>query len=177
MDRLTNKKTGKLATWEGRNGGVSSDGTVPIDKAAKQWGPGIVGVLKNIGIIVATEGGAQAAGFWWFITKGDTAIDAARTVGKNAGAASSSVKEILDALPGKAGKTGPIKTVSDAKALDALFNSLGNGGKTLNPGRYPGVVKELPDGTIIRMRPRSQSGGAAIDITVPDGGTIKVHIK
>ena len=123
MNRLTNKKTGNLATWEDRNGGVSNDGTVPIDKAKKQWGPGIVGVLKNIGIIVATEGGAQAAGFWWFITKGDTAIDAARTVGKNAGAASSSVKEILDALPGKAGKTGPIKTVSDAKALDALFNS------------------------------------------------------
>ena len=42
VNRLTNKKTGKLATWEDRNGGVSNDGTVPIDKAAKQWGPGIV---------------------------------------------------------------------------------------------------------------------------------------
>ena len=96
VNRLTNKKTGKLATWEDRNGGVSNDGTVPIDKAKKQWGPGIVRVLKNIGIIVATEGGAQAAGFWWFITKGDTAIDAARTVGKNAGAASRKILRIGD---------------------------------------------------------------------------------
>ena len=31
VNRLTNKKTGKLATWEDRNGGVSNDGTVPID--------------------------------------------------------------------------------------------------------------------------------------------------
>ena len=91
--------------------------------------------------------------------------------------APNSIKGILDALPGKSGKTGPIKTVPDAKALDDLFNSLSNGGKSVSPGSYPGVVKELPDGTIIRMRPGSKSGGATIDITMPDGKIIKVHIQ
>jgi hypothetical protein len=83
----------------------------------------------------------------------------------------------LDGLPGKSGKTGPIKEVPDAKALDDLFNSLSCSGKQVNPGTYPGIVKHLPDGTIVRMRPGSKSGGATIDITMPNGKNIKVHIK
>jgi hypothetical protein len=71
VNRLIDRKTGKLATWEDRAGGESTK------EAVKQWGPGIVGVLKDIGIIVVTEGGVQVAGFWWFVTKGD---DAARVV-------------------------------------------------------------------------------------------------
>ncbi len=71
VNRLIDRKTGKLATWEDRTGGESTK------EAVKQWGPGIVGVLKDIGIIVVTDGGAQVAGFWWFVTKGD---DAARIV-------------------------------------------------------------------------------------------------
>ena len=71
VNRLIDKKTGKLATWEDRAGGESTK------EAVKQWGPGIVGVLKDIGIIIVTDGGAQVASFWWFVTKGD---DAARIV-------------------------------------------------------------------------------------------------
>lgn len=71
VNRLIDRKTGKLATWEDRAGGESTK------EAVKQWGPGIVGVLKDIGIIVVTDGIAQVAGFWWFVTKGD---DAARIV-------------------------------------------------------------------------------------------------
>jgi RHS repeat-associated protein len=82
---------------------------------------------------------------------------------------------VLDDLPGKTGKTGPIKEVPNAEALDDLFDSLG--GKTVNPGRYPGIVKELPDGTIIRRRSSSKSGGPTLDITMPDGKIIKVHTK
>jgi len=87
------------------------------------------------------------------------------------------VAKLIDKLPGRIGKTGPIKEVPDARALDDLFNELGNGGKTVNSGSYSGIVKELPDGTIIRKRPDSKSGGAAIDITLPDGTYVKVHIK
>lgn len=93
------------------------------------------------------------------------------------GVAPNNIRDMLKGLPGKSGKTGPIKEVPDAKALDDLFDALSNGGKTVNPGTYPGVVKELPDGTIIRRRPGSRSGGATIDITMPDGTIIKVHIK
>jgi RHS repeat-associated protein len=86
-------------------------------------------------------------------------------------------KGVLDGLPGKVGKTGPIKEVPDAKSLDDLFDELTKGGKTVDPGTYPGIVKELPDGTKIRRRPGSRSGGATLDITLPDGTIIKVHIK
>ena len=114
------------------------------------------GVLKHYGKRLLAEGTEQVA---------------KRVV------ATKGVRGVLDGLPGKTGKTGPIKEVPDAKALDDLFDSLGSGGKNVNPGAYPGVVKELPDGTILRRRPGSKSGGATLDITMPDGTIIKVHIK
>ncbi len=87
------------------------------------------------------------------------------------------VKDILDELPGKTGKTGPIKEVLDENALNDLFDSLSKDGKTIDSGTYPGVIKELPDSTIIRRRPSSKSGGATLDITMPNGKIYKVHIK
>ena len=87
------------------------------------------------------------------------------------------IKAILDSLPGKTGKTGPIKEVPDAKTLSELFDRLAVGGRSVNSGTYPGVVVELPDGTIIRMRAASKSGGATLDITLPSGTSLKVHIK
>jgi hypothetical protein len=83
----------------------------------------------------------------------------------------------LDALPRRIGKTGPIKEVADAKALNDLFNSLTNGAQSINSGTYPGIVKQLADRTIVRMRVALKSGGATLDITMPGGTIIKVHIK
>lgn len=92
--------------------------------------------------------------------------------------ASRSAKDILDGLPGKPGKGGPIKHVPDQKALEDLFDTLSHGGETIAPGTYPGVVKKLPDGTIVRMRDWSgKTHDATIDVTLPDGKRIKVHIK
>jgi hypothetical protein len=88
-----------------------------------------------------------------------------------------SAKEILDQLPGKSGKTGPIKTVKDEEALNCLYETLTKEGKLIDSGNYPGVVKELPDGTIVRKRPISKSGGTTLDITLPDGKIIKVHTE
>jgi hypothetical protein len=88
-----------------------------------------------------------------------------------------STKSALDKLPGKIGKTGPIKEVPDETTLKNLFDTLTKDGKALDPGTYPGVVKQLPDKTIIRMRPTSKSGGSTLDITLPDGTIYKVHIK
>lgn len=84
---------------------------------------------------------------------------------------------ILDALPGKIGKTGPIKEVPNVQVLDDLWDLLSCGAGQLDSGTYPGVVKQLPDGTIIRRRLESRSGGPTLDITLPDGTYIKVHIK
>jgi hypothetical protein len=62
--------------------------------------------------------------------------------------------------------------------LEDLFNTLSYGGKTIDPGTYKGVVKQLPDGTIVRMRQwSSKTHDATIDVTLPDGKIIKVHIK
>ena len=84
----------------------------------------------------------------------------------------------MDGLPGKSGKTGPIKHVPDQKALEDLFDTLSHGGETIDPGTYPAVVKKLPDGTIVRMRPKSSTTfDPTIDVTLPDGKIIKVHIK
>jgi hypothetical protein len=123
-------------------------------------------------VAIAAPGVAGAAGI------GVGNVVQMSTAGGNGGGpnAPSSVKNVLDGLPGKTGKTGPIKNVSDEQALDNLFNSLSSGGKTIDPGTYPGIVKELPDGTIVRMRPSSRSGGATIDITLPGGTIYKVHI-
>jgi hypothetical protein len=87
------------------------------------------------------------------------------------------VREILSDLPGKTGKTGPIKEVPTQEALDELFENLSKGGKTVDSGSYPGITKQLPDGTLVRRRPESTSGGATLDVTTPDGTTTKVHIN
>jgi hypothetical protein len=84
-------------------------------------------------------------------------------------------KVILDQLPGKVGKTGPIKEVPNEQALKDLFDTLSKEGKTVNPGPYKGAVKEFSDGTIVRMRPSSKSGGATLDITMPVSKLYKVH--
>jgi hypothetical protein len=58
-----------------------------------------------------------------------------------------------------------------------LYDNLTQGGKAIDPGSYPGTVKQLPDGTVVRIRPSSKSGGSTIDITYPDGTTGKVHVE
>jgi hypothetical protein len=99
-----------------------------------------------------------------------------------------SAKDILDALPGKSGKTGPIKHVPDQTALEDLFKTLTREGEVIDPGTYPGQVKKLPDGTVVRMRDwSSKTHDATIDVTLPDvtlpdgtvikGKLVKVHIK
>jgi len=87
------------------------------------------------------------------------------------------VKDVLDQLPGKKGKTGPIKEVPDAESLEEIYTTIRSGGKPVDSKTYPGTVHELPDGTIVRHRPKSKSGGATLDVTLPDHTNVKVHIK
>jgi hypothetical protein len=49
------------------------------------------------------------------------------------------------------------------------------------PGTYPGTVVQMPNGSIIKIRPSSSQqksgGGPTIDITTPNGKEEKVHIR
>ena len=87
------------------------------------------------------------------------------------------IRSLIDPLPGRIGKTGPIKVVPDEQSIDDLFSKLTKGGKPAPSGTYPGIVIEMPDGSIVRKRPGSKSGGPTIDITLPDGTITKVHCK
>jgi len=91
------------------------------------------------------------------------------------GAAPRNVGDVLDDLP--RGKQSHVRTVPDEGAMDDLFNQMTKGAETVDPGLYPGVVKKLPDGSVVRMRPSSKSGGATMDITLPDGTLRKVHTQ
>jgi len=89
--------------------------------------------------------------------------------------ASRTTKELLQDV---AGTSGRIKHVADQKTLDNLFDFLTCNGKLIDPGTYPGVVKQLPDGTIVRKRGwSSQTHDATLDITPPGGRNITVHIQ
>jgi RHS repeat-associated protein len=58
--------------------------------------------------------------------------------------------------------------------LQSLYQQLSAGGTPVQ-NSYPGSMVELPDGTLVGIRPQSSSGGATIDVN--QGGTqYKVHI-
>ena len=59
--------------------------------------PGRVnGVLADVGGIVVAEGAPVLAGFWWFVTKGDDAVDIARVA--KPGKVSDAVRDVGDDL-------------------------------------------------------------------------------
>ena len=162
-----------------------SDVLTLASQSPRQWHPALAGFTKTF---------PKTSGVIATATKGIGNAVAKSPIGRLANAAmvageqglgkireffctKGSAKEVLGRLPGKSGKTGPVKLVPDAKALDNLFNALTRRGKPIHSGNYPGKVVELPDRTVVRMRPGSKSGGATIDVTLPDGRNIKVHIQ
>ena len=78
---------------------------------------------------------------------------------------------------GSPGKSRGVRVVDSEQDLVELFNQSTKGAQTLPSGTYPGVVRKLPDGTIMRLRSHSKSGGSTIDITFRNGELMKVHIK
>jgi hypothetical protein len=78
---------------------------------------------------------------------------------------------------GSPGKSRGVRVVDSEQDIVELFNQSTKGAQTLPSGTYPGVVRKLPDGTIMRLRSHSKSGGSTIDITFRNGELMKVHIK
>jgi hypothetical protein len=75
------------------------------------------------------------------------------------------------------GKQSHVRVVKSEAELKSLYDSLTEGGTSVAPGSYPGNVTKLSDGTIVRLRPFSKSGGSTIDITHANGSIEKVHIE
>jgi len=169
----------------GREALVAS-GTLGLGTAARGGSAGAQLAYKGILVAEAGTGGYMIGEGGINIAAGDyvggtTEIlsGALRVTGAVGGAnilsAPRSTGSILDDLP--QGKQSHVRTVADEGAMDDLFKQITDGADTLKAGTYNGVVKQLPDGTVVRMRPFSKSGGATMDITLPDGTLRKVHIK
>ena len=67
--------------------------------------------------------------------------------------------------------------VDGKQELVGLFDRLTSAATPMSSGGYPGVSYRLSDGTVVRMRSTSDSGGPTIDISLTDGSTRKVHVR
>lgn len=85
------------------------------------------------------------------------------------------VKDYLKSHTDK-GKNPPNRQVATDEEMVQLYNELTNNGTSIDPGTYPGRVSRLSDGTELRMRDDSLSGGRTIDIKYPSGKVWKVHL-
>ncbi|WP_188543632.1 hypothetical protein [Rhodococcoides trifolii] len=87
-----------------------------------------------------------------------------------------SVEGVLDANS-QPGRNSPNRQVGTDQDVKDLYETLAREGRSMDANRYPGVGVELPDGTQVRMRDSSTSGGATLDIKFPDGSkVVKVHV-
>jgi len=81
----------------------------------------------------------------------------------------------LDQLP--RGDNPRTKVVDSDAELQGLFDRLTRDSRPLDPGSYPGERHLRSDDVEVRLRRRSTSGGATIDLVFPDGTKRKVHIR
>ena len=158
---------------------ISYEGTIASDARQVATGTalgfGLGGVARGAGILLgkcaAPSLGRSASRMSLPAEEGGFIGD----YGNQTCAAAKTPRQLLDAFP--KGKQPHVRLVKTEQELSALHDQLTAGGTSMPPGRYPGSVTELPDGTIIKMRSESLSGGSAIDITYPNGKTGKVHIE
>jgi hypothetical protein len=89
------------------------------------------------------------------------------------------IREVLKdagATIGQQGNNKRVRVVPNLAELNSVFNELSRGGAVVPSGTYKGISIKMPDGSFIRKRAISRSGGWTIDITGADGATLKIHI-
>lgn len=59
--------------------------------------------------------------------------------------------------------------------MQQVYHEISRGGTSVQSS-YPGKFVQLDDGTQIRFRGASKSGGETIDVFKPDGTHVKVHL-
>jgi hypothetical protein len=75
------------------------------------------------------------------------------------------------------GNSSNIRTVESPQELDRVYGQLTRGSQPTRWKRYSGEVMRRSDGIEVGIRRGSKSGGAAIDIRIPDQVTRKIHIR
>lgn len=74
------------------------------------------------------------------------------------------------------GNNKPHRQLETDEEIRQLYEDLTVNGKPVDVGSYPGRASELSDGTMVRIRDTSTSGGVTLDITYPNGRQVKVHL-
>lgn len=120
---------------------------------------------------VSLTGGTPAPRLW-----GEICIFGPSRVAANAGSgALRGVDEVLSGLP--KGNQSWVRMVPDESTLTAKFSELTEGGTPTTWKNFNGTVIERSDGVQVGMRSSSRSGGGAIDIRMPDGSRIRIHVE
>ncbi|MEV3961188.1 hypothetical protein AB0M34_09860 [Nocardia sp. NPDC050193] len=101
--------------------------------------------------------------------------DADEPVKAGAPTKESEVREILNSRT-QPGNNKPHRQMSSDDEIRQLYEDLAASGKPVDVGNYPGRASELSDGTVVRIRDTSSSGGVTIDVTYPNGRAVKVHL-
>ena len=103
----------------------------------------------------------------------DVGVATGTGLGAEVGSANaSSIVDVTNEL--SMGRNYPI--VSSEEDLGSLFDRFTQGGKVLEDVGSRLRIG-LPDGTSVQWRVESEAGGPAIDIVLPDGEIVKVHVS
>jgi hypothetical protein len=87
----------------------------------------------------------------------------------------SEVRDVLNSRT-QPGKNKPHRQMATDDEIRQLYEDLAVNGKPVDVGNYPGRAAELSDGTVVKIRDTSTSGGVTIDVTYPNGRVVKVHL-
>jgi hypothetical protein len=134
--------------------------------------------LRAVGATTAVRSGADGSVSRPIVARGASTIPFARSVATEAASGSGalrSVNEILDGMP--KGNQSWVRMVPDESSLMTKFNELTEGGTPTTWKNFDGAVIERSDGVQVGLRGTSGSGGGAIDIRMPDGSRIRIHVE
>ena len=145
-----------------------------------QAGPGLPSPYPCDPYLSESNAFGQAAFGAGLALLGGEADFGAAGIGSSAGAEAAAaadaglVERVITSL--SAGRSPGVYTVSNSDELRGLYDNLSVGGSSVETS-YPGAIVRLPDGTTVAIRTGSKSGGPTIDVKLPDGTQLKVHVS
>jgi len=104
----------------------------------------------------------------------DLFVSATGVATETGGGALRSVDDVVSGLD--PGMQAHVRTVGSQARLQSVYDDLARGGAPAEWPGYKGTVVRRPDGVEIGIRPGSTSGGATVDIRLPDGTMQKIHV-